>query len=265
MRTAYLDASVIIYLVEGLAGARELVARRIAGVEADPEGRIITATLPPRMSRQTAARREREPAVPVRRVLLEGPPRHRRRDGLGARASDGAACPARTEDAGCNPRRERDRGGLGPSPHRRRRHGSLPECAGGDRRPDVTSRVGVKRYDFARLRRLLTAGSRQRQTNFEPRLQMRRGACPVGKLPGAFSAGTRASAAPRRFSPRARDREQLAVMGKHILRLGPGHRVAQASLKQGAQRVAERLRGQEGGRLGGSAARQNPPRVASRP
>jgi predicted nucleic acid-binding protein len=41
----YLDASAIIYLVEGAAGARALVAARIAGAERDPSGRLLTSRL----------------------------------------------------------------------------------------------------------------------------------------------------------------------------------------------------------------------------
>jgi predicted nucleic acid-binding protein len=41
----YLDASAIIYLVEGAASAQALVARRIAGAEQDPAGRVLTSHL----------------------------------------------------------------------------------------------------------------------------------------------------------------------------------------------------------------------------
>ena len=45
MIAPYLDASAIIYLVEGTASAQALVARRIAGVEQDPAGRVLTSHL----------------------------------------------------------------------------------------------------------------------------------------------------------------------------------------------------------------------------
>jgi hypothetical protein len=41
----YLDASAIIYLVEGAASAQALVARCIAGAEQDPAGRVLTSYL----------------------------------------------------------------------------------------------------------------------------------------------------------------------------------------------------------------------------
>jgi predicted nucleic acid-binding protein len=41
----YLDASAIIYLVEGSASARDLVARSVGGAERDPAGRLLTSRL----------------------------------------------------------------------------------------------------------------------------------------------------------------------------------------------------------------------------
>ena len=45
MIAPYLDASAIIYLVEGAASARGLVAARIAGAESDSNGRLLTSQL----------------------------------------------------------------------------------------------------------------------------------------------------------------------------------------------------------------------------
>lgn len=45
MSAPYLDASAIIYLVEGAVAAREAVARRIADAERDPAGRLFTSQL----------------------------------------------------------------------------------------------------------------------------------------------------------------------------------------------------------------------------
>jgi predicted nucleic acid-binding protein len=41
----YLDASAIIYLVEGSVTVRRLVAQHIAGAEGDPAGRLLTSQL----------------------------------------------------------------------------------------------------------------------------------------------------------------------------------------------------------------------------
>lgn len=45
MIAPYLDASAIIYLVEGAAVAQGLVAQRIVAAEGDPAGRILTSQL----------------------------------------------------------------------------------------------------------------------------------------------------------------------------------------------------------------------------
>lgn len=45
MIAPYLDASAIIYLVEGAEVAQGLVAQRIAAAEGDPSGRVLTSQL----------------------------------------------------------------------------------------------------------------------------------------------------------------------------------------------------------------------------
>lgn len=45
MIAPYLDASAIIYLLEGSAATRQAVAGRIASAEADPTGRLLTSHL----------------------------------------------------------------------------------------------------------------------------------------------------------------------------------------------------------------------------
>ncbi len=45
MIAPYLDASAIIYLVEGAGTVREVVLRRITGAEQDPAGRLLTSQL----------------------------------------------------------------------------------------------------------------------------------------------------------------------------------------------------------------------------